>query len=155
MQPMVVTYLPMVATDVPSVVKAVTAEAVVALVALHSVVEMANSVAEALPVKAMMVSGESMVLADCEALDSPSPGRGRTGKGHNDQGHQERPKDDPILPMSRFHHSPSIRQAIQKWPAHGRPFLSPSMVVRQAHHKLRAISTAAANGPELGRDNRS
>lgn len=89
-------------------VKAVTAEAVVALVALHSVVEMANSVAEVVAAKAMMVSGESMVLADCEAMDSPSPGRGRTGKGHNDQSHQERPKDDPILPTSRFHHSPFL-----------------------------------------------
>ncbi len=96
-------------------VKAVTAEAVVALVALHSVVEMANSVAEALPVKAMMVSRKSMVLPDCEALEPPSPGLCRTGKGHNDQGHQERPNNYPILPMSRFHHSPSIRQAIQWW----------------------------------------
>ncbi len=128
MQLKVVTYLPMVVTDVPSVIKAVTAEAVVALVALHSVVEMANSVAEVVAAKAMMVSGESIVLADCEAMDSPSPGRGRTGKGQNDQSHQERPKDDPILPTSRFHHSPSIRQPIQKWPSHRRPFLSPSMV---------------------------
>ncbi len=103
MQLKVVTYLPMVVTDVPAVIKAVTAEAVVAL---HSVVEMANSVAEVVAVKAMMVSGESMVLADCEAMDSPSPGRGRTGKGHNNQSHQERPKDDPILPTSRFHQFP-------------------------------------------------
>ncbi len=137
MQLKVVTYLPMVATDVPSVIKAVTAEAVVALVALHSVVEMANSVAEALRVKAMMVSGESMVLADCEAMDSPSPGRGRTGKGHNDHSHQERPKDDPILPTSRFHQFPL-------------PYLldSPSM-------ELRLNSTAAARCPGPTRYNRS
>ncbi len=99
---MVVTYLPMVATDVPAVIKAVTAEAVVvkavtakavvALVALHSVVEMANSVAA---VKTAIRMHERMVATECVMLPSPmeserqpSPGGRDTRQGkhqHRDQ----------------------------------------------------------------------
>ncbi len=149
-------------------VKAVTAEAVVALVALHSVVEMANSVAEVVAAKAMMVSGESMVLADCEAMDSPSPGRGRTGKGQNDQSHQERPKDDPILPTSRFHHSPFLiystalrprsGQALGWWlsRACGEPRRTTVEGLRASPSlELRLNSTAAARCPGPTRYNRS
>ena len=92
MKPTVVTYLPMVATDVPAVIKAVLAEAVVALVALHSVVEMANSVAA---VKTAIRMHERMVATECVMLPSPmesergpTPGGRDTRQGkhkHRDQ----------------------------------------------------------------------
>jgi hypothetical protein len=73
---------------VPRVMKPLAVEAVV----VEALVETAKSVAA---VKTVIRTGEST---------PPSRGRGRTGKGHDHHGRQQRPDDDPTLRGSRSHH---------------------------------------------------